>query len=59
MAEKKENKIDLVVTNTRPDLAVQTHIPLPGSYIVRDGKHEPNLDDAAMAERAKKNEKEQ
>jgi hypothetical protein len=49
-----KNKIDLTIDSSRPDLEV---IPrLPGAYIIKNGKPEPDLNDEAMAERNKKSE---
>ncbi|MBK8609070.1 MAG: hypothetical protein IPL84_03785 [Chitinophagaceae bacterium] len=39
--------------NTKPELKVDFSNPLPGSYIIKDGKLLPNLDDEAMLQRSK------
>lgn len=40
--------------NTKPDIHTLTSgNPLPGSYVIRDGKVMPNLNDEAMANRNK------
>lgn len=48
--ELEKNKIDTVVTTTRPDLEITFKpVGLPGSFIIKDGKPVPNLkDDAVM-----------
>lgn len=47
-----DKKVDVNVTSTRPDLEVSFKpIPKPGSFIVKDGKPVPNLNDAPMAAR--------
>lgn len=44
--------------NTKPELNINYSNLLPGSYVIRDGKLEPNLNDEAMLERSKvKNQK--
>lgn len=49
--KNEKNKIDLTINLSRPDLEV---IPrLPGAYIVKDGKHVPDLNDEAMLIREK------
>ena len=39
--------------NTKPELEINFSDLPPGSYIVKDGKLLPNLNDEAMAQRAK------
>jgi len=40
--------------NTKPELEINFSDLPPGSYIVKDGKLLPNLNDEAMLERSKK-----
>ncbi len=48
----KTIRLDATVTSTRPDLQVNANRiigpGLPGSFIIIDGKHIPNMDDDAM-----------
>ncbi len=51
----KNKKEDIYVNTTRPDLTI-TYRP-SGSFIIRDGKLVPNLNDDAMMEREKERAK--
>lgn len=42
--------------NTKPELGINFSNLPPGSYIIKDGKLLPNLDDSAMKERNEKRE---
>lgn len=45
--------MDTQKLNTKPDLHKLTNgNPLPGSYIIKDGKFFPNTDDEAMQNRS-------
>ena len=52
----KNIRLDATVTSTRPDLQVNANRVigpgLPGSFLIVDGKHVPNMDDEAMKNRA-------
>ena len=39
--------------NTKPELGINFSDLPPGSYLIKDGKIIPNLDDEAMAQRVK------
>lgn len=45
--------------NTKPELGINFSDLPPGSYIIKDGKLLPNLDDPAMKERQKVKDKKQ
>lgn len=47
--------MDNLKLNTKPELNINFSDLPPGSYIVKDGKLLPNMEDEAMAERGKKN----
>lgn len=53
--ELDQSKTDTTNIQTKPELKVRFQGPnKPGSFVVRDGTFEPNLNDNAMRERAER-----